>query len=680
MKSKLNYLPMLIAALAALGMFSSCHKADTAYSDYQLLGDRVSQQILAGRPDSAVPLVRSEIQRAIARGDSDHYYNAMLQLAVVDYYTARPAEMMDRLDSIESYLAKFPRTRGRMLLNGKMNTLRASYFMRFTFMPDSNIFYCRRALDFFADVKEPEMESDAYLNLAEAYRNNGMLDMAADCYGRAIQIADSAGFDDRIKAPRYVGIASVYTDLMDFDSSERWWRRAASTWGCMAPEDRFHYLNNRGHDYYMRHDYDESLKYFLRLDSLLADQPAMVWERNFGRVNLADVYLRLGSPDKASRLLDSAERYFTEVQPNPYVQDQLRVLRLRQANARGQYAAVADMLRQWPDDGTGVRPEQRSEMMEFLKDYYTGTNQWHKAFLAETQYRQYTDSLRNHALRLSASERQMRYERDSALQALNKDLEAHKKILSRNYMLGAFALVVILLLITVVILLKRISQHREEQLLHRITTLRLESLRARINPHFIYNVLNDQLLGHGQDQPSGIERLIRLLRRQAVMADELAVTLSDELQFIDDYASLQADSTDSPSTYECDIAPDIDPESVMVPSMALQIFVENAFKHGFAQLPPDAPRILRISAIRAGDNYVISVMNNAAPDGRPSSQSTRQGLKIVAGTIEALNDKKRDKIRFDIEPWTDNPEHSGYCASLIIPVDFNFNIHGKQHH
>lgn len=679
MKSKLRYLPLLLAALVALGAFSACHKADTADSDYMLLGERVSQHIQAGQPDSAVPLVRREMERAAARSDSDHYYNAMLQLAVVDYYTARPAEMMGRLDSIEHYLAKFPRTRGRMLLNGKMNTLRASYFTRFTFMPDSNIFYYRRALDFFADVQEPEMESDAYLNLAGAYRNNGDLDMAADCYGRAIQIADSAEFDDRIKAPRYIGIASVYTDLMDFDSSDRWWQRAASTWGSMAPADRFHYLNNRGHNYYVRQDYGRSLEYFLRLDSLLADQPAMVWERNFGRVNLADVYLRLRQPDKAAPLLDIAQRYFTDVQPNPYVQDQLRVLRLRQANARGQYAAVARMLQQWPDDGTGMRPEQRSEMMEFLKDYYAGTNQWQKAFIAETQYRQHTDSLRNHALRLSASERQKRYERDSALQALNKDLEVHKKILSRNYMVGAFALLVIILLVTVVILLHRISRHREEQLLHRITALRLESLRARINPHFIYNVLNNQLGVREESPASGIDRLIRLLRRQAVMADELAVPLSEEMLFVDDYVSLESERSNRPTTCGYTIAPDIDPDTVTVPSMAIQIFVENAFKHGFASLAPDAERILRITADRIGHNYVIRVMNNAAPGAQPSSQSTRQGLKIVAGTIEALNDRKRDKIRFDVEPWTENPQHSGFCASLIIPVDFNFDIHGKQH-
>lgn len=64
MKSKLRYLPLLLAALVALGAFSACHKADTADSDYMLLGERVSQHIQAGQPDSAVPLVRREMERA----------------------------------------------------------------------------------------------------------------------------------------------------------------------------------------------------------------------------------------------------------------------------------------------------------------------------------------------------------------------------------------------------------------------------------------------------------------------------------------------------------------------------------------------------------------------------------------------------------------------------------------
>lgn len=653
-----------------------CRRHDRQTSLYESFGQEVADVLERGHIDSAMMIIETHKRLALEAQDSDAFYGALTQQAIASYYGGRQTELLRELDSIDRYLARVPRTPLRSLLQGKVHSSRAGYYTRFTYNPDSNIYYYKQAIKEFAGLHDPATQSDAYFNLAGAYRNNGNYDLSAFWFGRAIQVADSADLSDRYRVPQYIGLASNYTELLDFDQSRRWWDRAAEYLPVMSADDRFHYLNNRGHDYFVQKKYPESLQLFLQLDTFLTDRPELEWERNFCRANLTDLYLHSGQDVKADSLLKLTEDYFTNVQPSEYVQEHLRTQRLQLENMRGHYGNVSAMLADWKSRNASLRPEQVHERLEFVRDYYAATGQWQKALDAMTQYTQYEDSIRNYALRMSASERQMRFERDSRLMAMTKDLEMHKKLLTRDYVVGAISLVVIVLLVIVMVQMRRMARHREERMLHRIMDLRLEALRARINPHFIYNILNHEIARREQGLPSHLDALVRLLRRQSVIVSEVYVSLAEDLSFVDDYVSLESDRVSVPVSYNKHIAPDIDPEKVFLPSMVLMIFVENAFKHGFASLPESDPRILDINVRRANGCYVIDVLNNTAPDASPSCDSTRQGLKIVANLLQIINEKKRVQIRFDIQPCTLDNGLPGYRASLFIPTDFNFNIHG----
>ncbi len=653
-----------------------CRRNDRQTSLYESFGQEVADVLERGHIDSAMMIIETHKRMALEAQDSDAFYGVLTQQAIASYYGGRQTELLRELDSIDRYLARVPRTPLRSLLQGKVHSSRAGYYTRFTYNPDSNIYYYKQAIKEFSGLKDPATQSDAYFNLAGAYRNNGNYDLSAHWFGRAIQVADSAGLSDRYRVPQYIGLASNYTELLDFDQSRQWWDRAAEYLPAMSADDRFHYLNNRGHDYFVQKKYPESLRLFLQLDSFLMDRPELEWERNFCRANLTDLYLHLGLDAKADSLLGLTEDYFTNVQPSEYVQEHLRTQRLQLENMRGHYGNVSAMLADWKSRRNSLRPEQVHERLEFVRDYYAATGQWQKALDAMTQYTQYEDSIRNYALRMSASERQMRFERDSRLMTMSKDLEMHKKLLTRDYVVGAVSLVVIVLLVIVIVQMRHAARHREERMLHRIMDLRLEALRARINPHFIYNILNHEIARREQGLPSHLDALVRLLRRQSVIVSEVYVSLAEDLNFVDDYVSLESDRTSVPVSYNKSIADGIDPDRVFLPSMVLMIFVENAFKHGFASLPESEPRILDINVRRDDGNYVIDVLNNTAPDAMPCCDSTRQGLKIVANLLQIINEKKRVQIRFDIQPCTLDNGLPGYRASLFIPTDFNFNIHG----
>ena len=85
-----------------------------------------------------------------------------------------------------------------------------------------------------------------------------------------------------------------------------------------------------------------------------------------------------------------------------------------------------------------------------------------------------------------------------------------------------------------------------------VSTLRLENIRNRLSPHFIFNVLNQ---GGGKPQGRGKagawSSLVKLMRRNLELAEQLCVTLTEELDFVKTYIDLERRSlgADFPSGY-----------------------------------------------------------------------------------------------------------------------------------
>ena len=71
----------------------------------------------------------------------------------------------------------------------------------------------------------------------------------------------------------------------------------------MNVSERWTYLNNRGNHYYYRKDYQEALKYMRRANVLVSSYPQMVFEQNFIKVNLGELYLLTDKLDSAQSCL-----------------------------------------------------------------------------------------------------------------------------------------------------------------------------------------------------------------------------------------------------------------------------------------------------------------------------------------------------------------------------------------
>lgn len=106
-------------------------------------------------------------------------------------------------------------------------------------------------------------------------------------------------------------------------------------------------------------------------------------------------------------------------------------------------------------------------------------------------------------------------------------------------------------------------------------------LKTRINPHFLYNTLNniDSLIWIDQDKASeSIVRLSSLMRYMTYQTDKPYVSLNDELSHIEEYLALQKIRYDNPDAivFRKEIT---DGKDIYISPMTLISFVENGFKH-----------------------------------------------------------------------------------------------------
>jgi len=140
------------------------------------------------------------------------------------------------------------------------------------------------------------------------------------------------------------------------------------------------------------------------------------------------------------------------------------------------------------------------------------------------------------------------------------------------------------------------------------SALERDALRARLNPHFVFNALNNlRALIHEDPERARemVTRLSRTLRHALEHGAAERVALDAELAVVRDYLAIESVHYEDRLRIATDIAPGCG--DAQLPAMALQLLVENAIKHGIAVRPGGGE--LRIQAGMEGDVLRLVVCN-----------------------------------------------------------------------
>ena len=119
-----------------------------------------------------------------------------------------------------------------------------------------------------------------------------------------------------------------------------------------------------------------------------------------------------------------------------------------------------------------------------------------------------------------------------------------------------------------------------------VTKLKMESIRNRVSPHFIFNVLNREISTEeeGSLRRTQLSGLVELLRSSLEISEKLSITLREELRFVRTYLNLQTQALGPDFHLAWNIDPSLDTDAIYLPAMLIQIPVENAVKHGLCAI------------------------------------------------------------------------------------------------
>lgn len=168
----------------------------------------------------------------------------------------------------------------------------------------------------------------------------------------------------------------------------------------------------------------------------------------------------------------------------------------------------------------------------------------------------------------------------------------------------------------------------------------LRALKSQMNPHFIFNCLNN-LRGLIVEDPDRaqtvVTQLAGILRYSLQAGDTETVTLEEELQTVSDYLALEAVRLEE----RLKVKMDIDPASlkISVPAMLVQTLVENGIKYGVATLPKGGE--IKLSSQLNASTLKIQVTNsgqfNETSNGNGVGlKNSRERLKLIFGEAASV--------------------------------------------
>lgn len=172
------------------------------------------------------------------------------------------------------------------------------------------------------------------------------------------------------------------------------------------------------------------------------------------------------------------------------------------------------------------------------------------------------------------------------------------------------------------------------------STANLDLLRSQINPHFLFNALNTiyglAIQEKADRTGAAVEKLGDMMRFMLLENMQEKISLKRELEYLDDYISLQKLRTDGNSQLSIlvDIPQEIDP-TIKITPMLLIPFVENAFKHGISLREPSYIRIsLEIDKLNL--YFDVSNSTHQKPENDPEGNNNGIGLVNVRQRLQHM--------------------------------------------
>lgn len=208
--------------------------------------------------------------------------------------------------------------------------------------------------------------------------------------------------------------------------------------------------------------------------------------------------------------------------------------------------------------------------------------------------------------------------------------------------------------------------------------LALKSLRSQMNPHFIFNALNsvNQFIAKNDERAANkfLTEFSKLMRLVLDSSQKDFITLMEEKEIITLYLKLEHYRFRDKFEYDLQIDPALSLESIEIPPMLIQPYIENAIWHGLRY--KDTKGELKVSLMKKDDALTITITDDGI--GRKHSEAHKTenqkkhnstGLKNTQERIEIVNQVYKKQHKIMVQDL--NEDGTGTKVEIIIPLDSN---------
>lgn len=212
----------------------------------------------------------------------------------------------------------------------------------------------------------------------------------------------------------------------------------------------------------------------------------------------------------------------------------------------------------------------------------------------------------------------------------------------------------------------------------------LASLRAQMNPHFLFNVMNSiqqfTLQHDFENANKYMTRFSKLLRKVLDSAVHEFVSLEEELEHLQLYLEVEQLRMGPDLSFQLQVYDELEPDAIRIPGMLVQPFVENALKHGLAAV--SGKKLVKVGFDSHGEQIIrVTIEDNGIGRERAAALQQRQqhflphqsrGMALVAERLALLN------AGGQLPPYTiedirnQDAEVTGTRVQLYLPV-FGFS-------
>lgn len=238
--------------------------------------------------------------------------------------------------------------------------------------------------------------------------------------------------------------------------------------------------------------------------------------------------------------------------------------------------------------------------------------------------------------------------------------------------------IVFLLIIIILITIVYIYKFRNIKVAHEHIVTEQRLLRSQMTPHFIFNslsVLQGMILNNEDKKAvkylSNFSKLLRLILESS---REKVVTISEELQALQNYVDLQNMGRENGFEYNVNVSEAIDQDEYLIPPMLIQPFVENAIEHAFDGSIA-TPKIM-VSLLLKEDKLICTIRDNGIgiTSEKANTNETKKSLatKITAERLNIIAKQFRISANLTIYDLKDR----GLAGTEVI---FNLPYKSEYH-